>query len=147
MASLLVLRPSRSIEEKQNHTRSKILNSPALPSSSGLLTSFGGLKKEDSLSKNPPLSRNSLGIMIKKAKIETVSKHVDEINQSIKVKHSKLNSDVIKSVDVKVDSDSVKKNDIVEQVVCKDENGVKCDTDDKVLSLVCDYSSSGDSSD
>lgn len=144
MASLLSLRPSRSIEEKQNYTRSKILNSPALPSSSGLLTSFGGLKKEDSLSKAPSLSRNSLGIMIKKPKIETRSKTVDEIDQNMKVKHSNLNTDDRKSIiDVKVESKCMKKDNIIELNVCKDDNLCR---NDKVLSLVCDYSSSGESS-
>lgn len=148
MASLLSLRPSRSIEEKQNYTRNKILNSPALPSSSGLLTSFGGLKKEDSLSKTTPLSRNSLGIMIKKPKLDTISKNVDEVNQEIKVKHSNLNSDDIQSIDVKVHSECMRKDDVIENNVCKDDNlfELKCDRYDKVLSLVCDYGSSGESS-
>ncbi|KOB70015.1 Uncharacterized protein OBRU01_16297 [Operophtera brumata] len=70
MASLLALRPSKSIEEKKELTRNKILNSPALPSSSGLLTSFGGLKKEESLSKSAQLTRNALGIAIKKSKVD-----------------------------------------------------------------------------
>lgn len=146
LASLLSLCPSRSIEEKQNHTRSKILNSPALPSSSGLLTSFGGLKKEDSLSKTPPLSRNALGIMIKKTKIETASENVDEINKN--TKHSGLNFDDSKSIDIKVDTECVKKDQVIEQKVYKgDLCETKCDTTNKVLSLVCDYSSSGESSD
>lgn len=74
MASLLSLRPSQSIEESQSTTRNKILNTPALPSSSGLLTSFGGLKKEESLSKSVPLSRNALGIMVKTKKVENAIK-------------------------------------------------------------------------
>lgn len=145
LASLLSLRPSRSIEETQNHTRSKILNTPALPSSSGLLTSFGGLKKEDSLSKTPLLNRNTLGILIKKPKIETASKNFDEINHDTK----QSNLDDIKYTNVKVDSKCVKKDDLIEQNVCKGDNSceMKCDPCNKVSSLVCDYSSSGESSD
>lgn len=66
LANLLSLKPSKSIEEKQIHVRKSILNSPALPSSSGLITSFGGLKKEEQLKKSKMLSRNLLGISVKK---------------------------------------------------------------------------------
>lgn len=82
MASLLSLRPSQSIEESQSTTRNKILNAPALPSSSGLLTSFGGLKKEESLSKSVPLSRNALGIMVKTKKVENAIKEKVNSNNS-----------------------------------------------------------------
>lgn len=87
--------------------------------------------------------------MIKKPKIETRSKNVDEIDQNMKVKHSNLNTDDIKSIiDVKVESKCTKKDNIIELNVCKDDNlcKLKCDRNDKVLSLVCDYSSSGESS-
>lgn len=63
LAALLALKPSRDINEKQSDTRSEIINRPALPSSSGLITSFGGLKKEKLL-QNKPLTRNSLGISL-----------------------------------------------------------------------------------
>lgn len=70
MASLLSLQPSKTVEEKRELTRSKILNSPALPSSSGLLTSFGGLKREESISKSMTLNRNVLGVVVKKSKVD-----------------------------------------------------------------------------
>ncbi|CAH2085045.1 unnamed protein product [Euphydryas editha] len=97
MAALLALRPSRTIEEKQSAVRSKIINSPALPSSSGLLTSFGGLKKEESLSKTVPLTRNSLGITIKRSKpnennncsdTQTVGSNKEELVSKDKLDHS-----------------------------------------------------------
>ena len=63
LAALLALKPSRTINEKQSEIRQEIINSPALPSSSGLITSFGGLKKEKLLQKKS-LTRNSLGISL-----------------------------------------------------------------------------------
>lgn len=84
--------------------------------------------------------------MIKRPKIEATSKHRDEIQQNINVKNPNLNSDNTKCIGVKVDSECVNKDDEIEQNVCKHDK-VKCDTNDKVLSLVCDYSSSGESSD
>lgn len=63
LAALLALKPSRTINEKQNEIRKEIINSPALPSSSGLITSFGGLKKEKLL-QNKSLTRSSLGISL-----------------------------------------------------------------------------------
>ncbi|KAM3960075.1 LOW QUALITY PROTEIN: coiled-coil domain-containing protein 130 homolog [Aphomia sociella] len=135
MATLLSLRPSRSIEEKQSLTRIQLLNSPALPSSSGLLTSFGGLKKEESLSKNVSLSRNSLGITLKKNKVEK-----DEIN---------IVADVKLDTDDKKDFNEIK-NDKTESVSCNKSNvDVTETTQNKSegLSLLGDYSSSGESSD
>ncbi|XP_047990175.1 coiled-coil domain-containing protein 130 homolog [Leguminivora glycinivorella] len=107
MATLLSLRPSKSIEEKQTSTRSKILNSPALPSSSGLITSFGGLKKEESLSKNAGLSRNALGIMIKRKKVED-SGNLTKVENSEDVE-KRVESDVKKSGKDYEDSEVISK--------------------------------------
>ncbi|XP_046977768.1 coiled-coil domain-containing protein 130 homolog [Vanessa cardui] len=122
MASLLSLRPSRSIEEKHSVARSKILNSPALPSSSGLLTSFGGLKKEESISKAVPLTRNSLGIMIKRNKIN------DKDQRSVETKSNENNNE--QELDLK---DKV-------------QGSIETEIKNKV-SLVGDYSSSSENSD
>ncbi|XP_077295868.1 coiled-coil domain-containing protein 130 homolog [Arctopsyche grandis] len=64
MAALLALKPAVDINERQSVLRRDIINSSALPSSTGLITSFGGLKKEKLL-QSKPLSRNSLGIALK----------------------------------------------------------------------------------
>lgn len=139
MASLLSLRPSRSIEESQTQTRSKILNTPALTSSTHLLTSFGGLKKEELLSKSAPLTRNSLGITIKRSKTEGLKGSPE----------NKDNAENIAVKDIFLDEkvkDNVKMKDISE---IKDQKEMK--VEEKVnlssqLSLVGDYSSSEDSS-
>lgn len=136
MASLLSLRPSRSIEESQTQTRSKILNTPALTSSTHLLTSFGGLKKEELLSKSAPLTRNSLGITIKRSKTEGRSENKDNA-ENIAVEDIFLHEKV---------KDNVKMKDISE---IKDQKEMK--VEEKVnlssqLSLVGDYSSSEESS-
>lgn len=121
LASLLALRPSRSIEESHKNVRTKILNSPALPSSSGLITSFGGLKKEESLSKSSPLTRNILGITIKRNKDST------ECSTVKKSECKNVNKSTDKCPTVNGDStDVLKKN--------------------KKISLVGDYGSSGESS-
>lgn len=136
MASLLSLRPSRSIEEKQNLMRNNILNSPALPSSSGLITSFGGLKKEEQLSKSMSLTRNTLGITVKRNKLENGSETVTE---SDKNKIQILDPIVMKSEICEKVEDNVK-------IVKEDEKEVK-ESIDKKVSLVVDYSSSEDTSD
>ncbi|KAI5637633.1 hypothetical protein NE865_09616 [Phthorimaea operculella] len=172
MASLLSLRPSRSIEEKQSQTRNKILNSPALPSSSGLLTSFGGLKKEESLSKSSLLDRNALGIVVrKKRKEDETSKEDDKSNESKICKvdeaskedlkgNESIKSDRNRDSSITEESKIVKKHD---SPVISNESGhspeikldsnVKCDikdvevkSDQKLQSLVGDYSSSEDNS-
>lgn len=124
MATLLSLRPSKSIEEKQTSTRSKILNSPALPSSSGLLTSFGGLKKEESLSKNASFTRNALGIMIKKKKIENnvVEKEVENSDDNgILITKEQKDTEVVS-----------KENNVIKNVFSKDETLVKEKIGDKL---------------
>ncbi|CAH0587161.1 unnamed protein product [Chrysodeixis includens] len=182
MASLLSLRPSKSIEESQSHARSKILNTPALPSSSGLLASFGGLKKEESLAKSSSLTRHALGIMIKKSRIEKKAPDddigkgkdvaengncIENANTEIESKdlttkeENKMNEEVIeaKSAEItKVDDKTNAKieekgNDVIveDMEVIKDNNNVDdkkevIETKDKKISLVCDYSSSGESS-
>ncbi|CAG5002567.1 unnamed protein product [Parnassius apollo] len=133
LASLLALRPSRSIEESQSAVRSKILNSPALPSSSGLITSFGGLKKEESLSKSTSLSRNALGITIKRNKLSPKENTTD----------SKLNN--IDNIDGKEDIEL--NNDINKNNKLHNNLGNIPTKTNSVISLVCDYSSSGESSD
>lgn len=155
MASLLSLRPSRSIEESQTQTRNKILHTPALPSSSGLLTSFGGLKKEESLSKNSSLTRNALGITIKRSKIEikdgndNIKVALDdrpkyEIKDNLREAGDKINngtddSDVKdKKKDIK---DTIKDNEDIKDKK-KDSEDIK---DNKQISLVGDYSSSEES--
>ncbi|XP_059052970.1 coiled-coil domain-containing protein 130 homolog [Achroia grisella] len=190
MATLLSLRPSRSIEEKQSFTRIQILNSPALPSSSGLITTFGGLKKEESLSKNAPLTRNSLGITIKKSKVEKeeigIEKNLklhenDEQYSEGTEKHNKLNNPVSppltrNSLEISFKESKVEKEEIStdskankqenDKKYCKQieiDNKADNTTNNKVgnnvnkkeaiqnitnsLSLVGDYSSSGENSD
>ncbi|XP_045450026.1 coiled-coil domain-containing protein 130 homolog [Melitaea cinxia] len=121
MAALLALRPSRTIEEKQSAVRSKIINSPALPSSKGLLTSFGGLKKEESLSKAAPLTRNSLGITIKRSKRNE-------------------NSDCS-------DTKSIENEDLVSKDKLDNSTESETTKNENKVSLVCDYSSSGEDGD
>lgn len=74
LAHLLALKPAYDITEKQAAVRMSIINSPALPSSSGLITSFGGLKTERLLSQSRPLSRSILGISIKSSSSKNVTK-------------------------------------------------------------------------
>lgn len=127
MASLLSLCPSRSIEEKQNLTRKNILNSPALPSSSGLITSFGGLKKEEQLSKSMALTRNTLGITVKRNKLETEenkTKVVDSMQKSENCEEAGDNLKIGKEHDGNIKESVIKK-----------------------VSLVVDYSSSDGASD
>ncbi|KAL4702573.1 hypothetical protein ACJJTC_018568 [Scirpophaga incertulas] len=154
MASLLSLRPSRSIEEKEGQLRSKIMNTPALPSSSGLLTSFGGLKKEESLSKSSVLTRTSLGITIKRNKIDETQKETVDIklvDDSNKTKSNNMeNVEINKTTDGELDD----LNGKIEKSLCEDV--ISSDTNNSVetsqpngysLSLIGDYGSSGESSD
>lgn len=164
MASLLSLRPSKSVEESQTQTRSKILNTPALPSSTGLLTSFGGLKKEESLSKSNSLTRQGLGITLKRSKIDVKNSTNSKVSDT--KEDSRLEEKVTRSNDLK---DSIKINSEVPNKLENDEkvdlkkvdilnikkDGVKntCANDiaiDKVetkhVSLVGDYSSSDENS-
>ncbi|XP_022827979.1 coiled-coil domain-containing protein 130 homolog [Spodoptera litura] len=123
MASLLSLRPSKSVEESQTQTRSKILNTPALPSSTGLLTSFGGLKKEESLSKTTSLTRQGLGITLKRSKIQNKNGTDNKISET--KEDSKLEQKLItESNNLK---DSIKINSEVPNVPNKHENDVKVD--------------------
>ncbi|XP_053604309.1 coiled-coil domain-containing protein 130 homolog [Plodia interpunctella] len=151
MATLLSLRPSRSIEEKQSLTRTNILNSPALPSSSGLITSFGGLKKEEYLNKNSPLTRNALGITVKRKKDETNIKF-DEDNKDEAKNYEKFIDK--KDEDRKIISDGAKseKDGKVEvktndSTINEDSTEVTTKIDKTGVSLVGDYSSSEDNSD
>ncbi|KAJ8723552.1 hypothetical protein PYW08_003464 [Mythimna loreyi] len=165
MASLLALRPSKSIEESQNTTRSKILNTPALPSSSGLLTSFGGLKKEESLGKSTLLTRQNLGITFKRTKVENnshlhklkdtisnvaddksvIEKSDDMFNSDNKVKENKVEGKVtISDSELKeTDKSAVGKDETNNE---SKENSTIKEKETKKISLVCDYSSSGESS-
>lgn len=132
MASLLALRSSKTVEENQSQTRSDILNSPALPSSKGLINTFGGLKKEESLKKAMQLTRNSLGINLRNDK--------NEVDYGVN------------AVSVSKQSTKLSDTNVTKDEVVKDENKTKHEikTNDesvKVFSLVGDYSSSGDSSD
>lgn len=124
MASLLSLRPSQSIEESQSTTRNKILNTPALPSSRGLLTSFGGLKKEESLSKSVPLSRNALGIMVKTKKVENAIKgkvNSDDSNTTGYKSNCDESENIIK-LQSKVVSEKTKDEDNLHGIEKGDEN-------------------------
>nr|XP_021184383.2 coiled-coil domain-containing protein 130 homolog [Helicoverpa armigera] len=116
MASLLSLRPSRSIEESQNQTRNKILNMPALPSSSGLLTSFGGLKREESLSKSSMLTRHSLGITFKKSRVDN---SLDKAKDKISEVEDKNEVDDKSVVGDKIEVDD---KSAIEETIVKDEN-------------------------
>lgn len=176
MASLLSLRPSKSIEETQTNTRSKILNMPALPSSSGLLTSFIGLKKEETLGKSTLLTRQTLGITFKRNKFEnssslntTKDERSDVSEDKNTVDKAELKEDpnitsseeIIKGVpdDENVNENeeehtktdpAIKETNAAEKDVIdndsKDINSVK-EKETKKISLVCDYSSSGEGSD
>ncbi|CAH2046779.1 unnamed protein product, partial [Iphiclides podalirius] len=134
LASLLSLRPSRSIEESRNVARSKILNSPALPSSSGLITSFGGLKKEESLSKNSPLTRNTLGITLKRNK----SSEKEDSNTMLQVDNTEANVESKKEVDAMSNNQSLDVNNAEANSATLTAGGA--------LSLVGDYGSSGEGS-
>ncbi|XP_045769874.1 coiled-coil domain-containing protein 130 homolog [Maniola jurtina] len=180
MASLLSLRPSQSIEESQSLTRIKILNTPALPSSSGLLTSFGGLKKEESLSKSVLLTRNALGITVKRKHVDDVESNTnDDLSDPKKVKDDDEFKSISKSEN-KIESEyknknidekgskslaNINKNEGETDIACKDRkeeeikiesekeneskklSDVNCDEKCNPISLVGDYSSSGESSD
>lgn len=124
LASLLSLRPSRSIEETQSVVRNKILNSPALPSSSGLITSFGGLKKEESLSKTSSLTRNTLGITLKNTKSATKADVISQVDKTSESNNSSEQMDRPDSVRDKQPTLAV----------------------NSCVSLVGDYGSSGESS-
>ncbi|KAJ0183074.1 hypothetical protein K1T71_001050 [Dendrolimus kikuchii] len=150
MAALLSLRPSRSLEENQTQVRSKIMNSSALPSSSsGLITSFGGLKNEDSLSKSIVLTRNALGINIKKNKLaENCKDKIETENKIILKDNLKENNEE------KLDKNE-NRDESLTLKVCKDEVELYLNLKDdinkvdvqKPLSLVGDYSSSEETSD
>lgn len=115
MASLLSLHPSKSSEENLSNARSKIMNSPALPSSTGLLTSFGGLKKEDSLSKGFVLTRDKLGITVKRSKDDEKNKKgSEESKDTIK---AILDKDVKASIEVPNETAHVKDKLIVDDSV------------------------------
>ncbi|CAH2260110.1 coiled-coil domain-containing protein 130 homolog [Pararge aegeria] len=182
MASLLSLRPSQSSEESQNITRNKILNTPALPSSSGLLTSFGGLKKEESLSKCAPLTRNALGIMVKRKKVENIIegeingnesnnlgdkvKNYDEFKYTSK-SEAKMETESKNNINNNEEKVQESKSENKEKMENKDQGEVKNNevsgnnkNEDTIeneniknsevkqnISLVCDYSSSGESTD
>ncbi|KAF9422721.1 hypothetical protein HW555_001715 [Spodoptera exigua] len=169
MASLLSLRPSKSVEESQTQTRSKILNTPALPSSTGLLTSFGGLKKEESLSKSNSLTRQGLGITLKRSKIlekkstedrECISEEDSKIEDKLITESKDLKDDICKDIKLSEvpnkyeNTDDQKKIDILnikkDEVTTPTTNTNNSFTIDKVetkkLSLVCDYSSSDENS-
>lgn len=147
LASLLSLKPSRSIEESQNQTRNIILNSPALPSSSGLVTTFGGLKKEETLKKAFSLTRNSLGITIKN-KDGSGGKECPENIKSDKeeIKNNEEHNQIKTIQKEKVESD-IKDQDNNNERVKIVKNTEHINNDHKSLSLVGDYSSSGDNSD
>lgn len=129
------------------------MNSPALPSSSGLLTSFGGLKKEESLSKSVQLTRNALGIAIKKNNVDntllclTQSSKKEAPDQIIKVTDTKDGGNI--QIDSTVDcgqyskDESLNKNADVSNKALIRENGVQS----SAMSLVGDYGSSSESSD
>ncbi|XP_063622357.1 coiled-coil domain-containing protein 130 homolog [Cydia splendana] len=135
MATLLSLRPSKSIEEKQTSTRTKILNSPALPSSSGLITSFGGLKKEESLSKNASLTRNALGIMIKKKRVEnSVNMETKGENSDVNVEE-KVESDVDKSTKEQKDTEMISNEINVGNAALTKNETIKDKAEDKLDSL------------
>lgn len=166
MASLLSLRPSKSVEEKQEMTRNKILNSPALPSSSGLLTSFGGLKKEESLSKSLVLTRNSLGIAIKKPRMDKIDNNIQEnksvesnkkaerVQDDIKTQEDELKGSTKINIDSKKDICKGSLDSKTTDLDCKElkaNNDVNVKDDNKNIineekkvkvSLVGDYSSS-----
>ncbi|KAI8421413.1 hypothetical protein MSG28_009488 [Choristoneura fumiferana] len=147
MATLLSLRPSKSIEEKQTSTRTHILNSPALPSSSGLLTSFGGLKKEESLSKSSTLTRDALGIMVKRKKVEIIDKEEDKGNDKVGENKLEVLKEKKDTVDVK-ESDGSSGQSMLSNMneECKTKIDVAVKNDANVgMSLVSDYISSGDS--
>ncbi|CAH0720242.1 unnamed protein product, partial [Brenthis ino] len=143
MASLLSLRPSRSSEEAQKVNRNKLLHSPALPSSSGLLTSFGGLKKEESLSKSMPLTRNSLGITIKKSKQNENALNCTETKSDGVAKNNEIigGDELKKDVEVKISNEENTKYEEKDQKIGNGENEEKNPIS---LSLV-GYSSSGES--
>ncbi|XP_063534839.1 coiled-coil domain-containing protein 130 homolog [Cydia strobilella] len=132
MATLLSLRPSKSIEEKQTSTRTKILNTPALPSSSGLLTSFGGLKKEESLSKNASLTRNALGIMIKKKRVEnSVNMETKGENSDVNMEKQDENGEV-KTTNEQKDNKVISKDNNIENDAFTKDDTVKEKVDDKL---------------
>ena len=167
---------------------------PALPSSTGLITSFGGLKKEESLGKSTSLTRQTLGITFKRSKIENNSnlgKTKDGISDVAEDKSSAAKMEV-KDDDVAVKNDGKHNhNHKIPEVESSDESGddinieenikkqiqqkitesainlgkrieIEVDTlmptkdakqarfneakPTKKISLVCDYSSSGESS-
>lgn len=173
MASLLSLRPSKSIEETQTNTRSKILNMPALPSSSGLLTSFGGLKKEESLGKSTFLTRQTLGITFKRSKVENSSSlnktktaigDVTEDKNTVDKAEVKDDPNITSSEEVNKDGKDGNENGknvedhTIGEPTLKETNTAEGDVKDnsvdknttketKKISLVCDYSSSEEGSD
>ncbi|GBP39658.1 Coiled-coil domain-containing protein 130 homolog [Eumeta japonica] len=140
MATLLSLRPSRSVEEKQLQTRSKILNSPALPSSSAT-TRFNAVKKKESLKKSIALNKNILGITVKKSnrKFEPLI-HASEKNETqMEVKTNFKNEH-----DIRICTEFKP----AKIVVIKQETNLSSNLPEKkqCMSLVGDYSLSSDAS-
>ncbi|CAH0683349.1 unnamed protein product [Spodoptera exigua] len=169
MASLLSLRPSKSVEESQTQTRSKTLNTPALPSSTGLLTSFGGLKKEESLSKSNSLTRQGLGITLKRSKIleknstedkKCNSKEYSKIEDNLITESKDLKDDICKDIKLsevpnkyentddqkKIDILNIKKDEVTTPTTITNSSITIDKVETKKLSLVGDYSSSDENS-
>ncbi|XP_026748919.2 coiled-coil domain-containing protein 130 homolog [Galleria mellonella] len=136
MATLLSLQPSRSIDEKQSLTRLRILNSPALPSSGGLIPAIGRLKKEKLLSKNTPLTINSLGITFKNNKVEKEEIHTEN-NPKIQVNDEKHMEETVKDKEVNQTTPNT-------SVIRDDKDTVPSKPNS--LTLLADYSSSGEDS-
>lgn len=146
MASLLSLRPSRTIEEKQTQVRKKILKTPVLASSSGI-------SKDKIEFRRTHLTRCSLGIAIKRDKLD------DEVSKEAGAKINKGEINLKDEVDNNKDS---KEDDATiinkKEINLKDEPDEKCKKDIKIktdsevqnsnsLSLLGDYGSSDDNSD
>lgn len=147
MASLLSLRPSRTIEEKQTQVRKKILKTPVLASSSGI-------SKDKIEFRRTHLTRCSLGIAIKKYKLDDeVSK--EDAGAEINKGEINLKDEVDNNKDSKEDDATIINKD---EINFKDGTDEKCKKDIKIktdsevqnsnsLSLLGDYGSSDDNSD
>ncbi|KAL0830293.1 hypothetical protein ABMA28_002493 [Loxostege sticticalis] len=145
MASLLSLRPSKTIEEKQSQVRKKIFKSPVLPNSSSNAKEIKG-----TMNKTATITRTSLGIAIRKPKTDKEDiKHNGDKKEEEKKEENKIALEEIIKQEIKDEDSSC--NDSKTKLEIREDN--KTQTDAAVpkegtgLSLLGAYGSSDDNSD
>ncbi|KAL0879881.1 hypothetical protein ABMA27_002407 [Loxostege sticticalis] len=145
MASLLSLRPSRTIEEKQSQVRKKIFKSPVLPNSSSNAKEIKGI-----MNKTATITRTSLGIAIRKPKTdkEDIKDNGDKKEEN--KEENEIVLEEIKKQDIKDEDSSC--NDSKTKLEIREDNKTQTDAavvpkEGNGLSLLGAYGSSDDNSD